>query len=524
MLQQRNKHAAWTVSPGCHDEDAIDLRSVSGMGHGFVFSGRANGRNDSSKFIKLAWKFQGDECACRYLMNKIVAPVKPLQVHRFAKQNENPKHLDYHRVPKSRVSPYCKYAEHVAFGRYKPGTFLPHLDLTISWPAHCHWSQEGCEPVILEVAWVARHQCPKQKVWLDKCQYIPWGLMWQSYTWKIGKSSITIEFPGISSLVGSKSHMVHCMAHVGDKGKSHLLRNNIPITSSAICREYRSTGLPLEMIMRKGPNQLNLTWKQLKMDLSDRWNHPNYIAGFSEHRVFQKSTGQSQSYPLEWPCGRASFWDTPSFFFSGISHSYPVSAVSQASTHLRPPPWLHSGQCSQRHGGDGIPGESQPVEVSAKATFEMGKAKGLGSISLLPLKIRTLEVCPQQTQQKINVVVTAIEIMYSLQHPNVQSKRAFLASSHMPSSPLMPERPRHWWTFCDRGAFRLVCLENEALMWKNPMANIQFLAKGSLRPAHSWSSSWQVVCIRSSWDTPAHQRPRPSLQKTEPGERLFVAI
>ena len=317
MLQQRNKHAAWTVSPGCHDEDAIDLRSVSGMGHGFVFSGRANGRNDSSKFIKLAWKFQGDECACRYLMNKIVAPVKPLQVHRFAKQNENPKHLDYHRVPKSRVSPYCKYAEHVAFGRYKPGTFLPHLDLTISWPAHCHWSQEGCEPVILEVAWVARHQCPKQKVWLDKCQYIPWSLMWQSYTWKIGKSSITIEFPGISSLVGSKSHMVHCMAHVGDKGKSHLLRNNIPITSSAICREYRSTGLPLEMIMRKGPNQLNLTWKQLKMDLSDRWNHPNYIAGFSEHRVFQKSTGQSQSYPLEWPCGRASFWDTPSFFFLG---------------------------------------------------------------------------------------------------------------------------------------------------------------------------------------------------------------
>ena len=64
-----------------------------------------------------------------------------------------------------------------------------------------------------------------------------------------------------------------------------------------------------------------------------------------------------------------------------------------------------------------------------------------------------------------------------------------------------------------QGAFRLVCLENEALMWKNPMANIQFLAKGSLRPAHSWSSSWQVVCIRSSWDTPAHQRPRPSLQK-----------
>ena len=133
-------------------------------------------------------------------MNKIVAPVKPLQAHRFAKQNENPKHLDYHRVPKSQVSPYCKYAEHVAFGRYKPGTFLPHLDLTISWPAHCHWSQEGCEPVILEVAWVARHQCPKQKVWLDKCQYIPWSLMWQSYTWKIGKSSITIEFPGISSL------------------------------------------------------------------------------------------------------------------------------------------------------------------------------------------------------------------------------------------------------------------------------------------------------------------------------------
>ena len=62
------------------------------------------------------------------------------------------------------------------------------------------------------------------------------------------------------------------------------------------------------------------------------------------------------------------------FFFPGISHSYLVSAVSQASTHLRPPPWLHSGQCSQRHGGDGIPGESQPVEVSAKATFEMGKA------------------------------------------------------------------------------------------------------------------------------------------------------
>ena len=53
--------------------------------------------------------------------------------------------------------------------------------------------------------------------------------------------------------------------------------------------------------------------------------------------------------------------------------------------------------------------------------------------------------------KKINVVVTAIEIMYSLQHHNVQSKRAFLASSHMPSSPLMPERPRHWWTFCDRG-------------------------------------------------------------------------